>query len=248
MVWDIWKKMEAKPEDLSEVIADCEAFMNGRQTDQLAPVVAGILSWCYFKTDRVVDGVKLLTPLAQKRFNPMQMAGSDVARTWLSRFDIKIVKLALQVYYRKNLKYPETMQEGLDYAATARTKVVAPATDRWGKPWEYELVGFKTLEKVPKNQKYAISSKLLGTLDNLEEALELPYAEKINLVPIRMGSTTRNEESVYFNKADDKNATPTPILIKVGERRSGVMVGFVGSNVIALTDGNHWKLVPRPLR
>ncbi len=246
MVWDICKKIEANPEDLSEVIADCEKFMNGRQTDQLAPVVKSVLAWCYFKTGKLQDGVNLLMALEKKRYTPMQKAGSDVAKAWLSRVDIKLTQAALQLYYRKHMKYPEDLQDALDYALNSKYKLKAPSTDRWGKKWEYELVGFKKLIKVPKNQKYTISSVLLGQTTDFNQALELPYAEKIKLLPVRMASTVRGKEAVYFVSADDKKKTS--ININVGGRRMGVTVGFVGKNVIALTEGNHWKMVSRPKR
>jgi hypothetical protein len=245
MAWDIWQKMAGQPEDLSEVITDCEAFMNGRQTDQIAPVVVGILSWCYFKTERMPEGAKLLMSIERRRSTPISKAGSDVARTWLGRIDIKLVKAVLMVYYRKYQKFPEKLQEAIDFALETKN-IRAPNKDRWGKPWEYELVGFKMLTKVPKNQKYSLGSKILGKYTDFEKALELPYAEKIDIVPVRMGSSTRGSESVYFKQADVENAQP--VLMKIGDRRMGVTFAFIGKNIIALTDGNHWKLVPRPRR
>lgn len=242
MAWSIWEKMAQNPEDLSEVIAECEAFMKGRQTDQIAPVVVGILGWCYFKTERMPDGAKLLMSIEKYRTTPIKKAGSDLARTWLARIDIQLLKAALMIYYRKHQKFPEKLIDAIEFAEQKKGLKV-PAKDRWGKPWTYDLVGFKTLTKVPKNQKYALSCTILGQYSDFAEALEMPYAGKIDLIPVKMGSTKSGFESVYFKKAGD--ASSRPILMKVGDRKSGVTCAFIGRSVIALTDGNHWKLFKR---
>jgi hypothetical protein len=246
MAWDIWQILAENPEDLSGVITECETFMSGRQTDQIAPVVIGILAWSYFKTGKMVDGGKLLMSMERRRSTPISTAGSDMARKWLTRIDIKLVQAALMIYYRKYQEFPATLKEALDFAKETQ-KFTAPSKDRWGKPWEYDLVGFKTLTKVPKNQKYALGCNMLGQDSDYEKALEIPYAEKIDLVPMKMASTARGAESVYFKKADDKNNTP--ILLKVGGApKRGVKLAFVGRNILVLSNGDHWRLVPRPRR
>lgn len=243
MVWDIWKKLESNPDDLAAVVSECEEFKNGRQTDALAPVVEGFLAWCCFKTGKMPDGAKIFMALEKKRYSDVQKAASEMARTWLTRIDIKLVELALQMYYRQNVAYPEKLSTALQMYGKATR---ASKTDRWDRPWEYELVGFKHLIKVPKDQKYDLHSSMLGEDSNFEKALEIPYASRIKLVPMKMGITTRGQESVYFT-LDGSNAA-TPILLEVGKRKYGATLAYVGDNILVLTDGNHWKLLPRPRR
>ena len=143
------------------------------------------------------------------------------------------------------MEYPEKLDDAIDFAL-ADKNLKAPSKDRWKNPWEYELVGFKHLVKVPKNQKYALGSSLLGKQADFEKALEAPYKANIDIMPVQMGSTTRGSESVFFVNPADR--TKTKVLIKVGHRRMGATLGFVGNNIIAVSDGDYWKLLPRPRR
>lgn len=242
-VWDIWKKTEAEPVNLTELIADCTAFKQANASDPLRPVIDGILAWAYFKSEKMADGAKLLVPVVNARNTPMQKATSDMARTWLTRIDRIVVKMVLQEYYKREIAFPAKVDDAIDkYADTIKASKV----DRWGKPWNYELVGFKHLTKVPKDQKYSLQSILLGEDSDYEKALEIPFGGRINIVPMKMGLTTPGAESVYFKKADDEKSSP--IHIKLGERVGGVALGYVGKNILVLTDGNHWKLLPKPQR
>lgn len=242
-LWDIWKKLEAQPQDLPVIIADCKGFIETKPSDQLLPIVESMLAWCYFKTGNLPEGAKLLLPMmkAQYGYTPTRKSALEVARTWLTRIDRDVLRVVLQLWYNKHMAYPEKYQDAIDMF---QEKTRAAKTDRWGRNWEYELVGFQMLTKVPKNQKYSLKSSLLGDISDYVKALEVPYASGIDIEPMKMGITTPGKESVYFKKIDDK--TNAPIKMDLGELKRGFSLGYVGQNILAVTDGNHWKLMSRP--
>jgi len=236
--WDIWKMMESEPNDHPAVVAACEEFRKNNPRDPLIDVTRGIAAWHLLKVNDIPAAVKDLTSMLAKESTPLQKAADEMARTWLSRFDMEWVKRALGTYYRKEVQYPES----LDALAGLPEKNRPPLTDRWGKPWAYSLVGFKLLEGF-NNQKYTLRCHALGEDSDLADALEIPYAGRINLRPIQMADRDPANELIVFATTDESQKR---VMLSERVAFGNIVLAYSGSRILILSDGNHWKFTARP--
>ena len=113
---------------------------------------------------------------------------------------------------------------------------VPPLTDRWNKPWVYSL---DSTIKGMKGQHYVLESSVLGSRSYLKKALDVPYADEINLKPFRMAKNVANV--VEF-----RTSTGNPVIRKAGDNSNRINLVYLGSNIIVLSDGNHWRVMARP--
>ena len=236
---ELWKQHLASPEDHEAVIKSCESFLLANPSDPLLPVVRGIEAWHHFRAGRNADALRMTEPYLAAPPGPVTDSARVLAQGWLTRLDREKVAAALQLYYRKEIAYPKTLEQ-----VAKHPKIPAdaqpPFTDRFGKPWIYRLTGFG---KVPgfADQKYALESLALGDLSDLKTALQAPYASRIQATPAQVLAAPGNSVAVKFN-VPGKGAA----VVGVGQAVGDLHLAFVGSQIVVVCDYTHWKIFPKP--
>jgi len=176
--------------------------------------------------------------------DPLNIAAKNIANAWLTRMEMEQVKQVLQLYYRKHVEYPKT----LDLVKPFQKDNQPPLVDRWGKPWAYGLAEFQSLKKLGTlyamyGQKYTIKSATLGTNSELKASLKVPYASTITLKPVKMLSGMPGKEMVQFESTDGKQ---TKVILSIGTDNAGISLSYVGPKLLILSDMNYWLVLPRP--
>ena len=236
--WNVWTRHAAATNRHAEIIAACEAFEKANPDDPLIVVTRQLASWRLLKLRRIDDAAALLAPMANSTATSLDTAASRIARAWLTRIDRDTVKAALQQIYLRDVGYPETLD-----ALTKRTADAPTPVDRWGRPWNYRLVGFQHIRGLP-NQKYELRSAILGADSDLAGALAAPYGGRIRLHPIRLKTIVSGKPLVEF----DTGANAGSAVLSVGAKHDRVTFAYMGDRIILLSDGSHWKAVPTPRR
>lgn len=236
--WDVWKLHSSTTNRHAEVLAACEGFATAAPADPLLPVTRHIAAWRLLKLGRHDEAAAILTPMVRDGAEGMQKVASDIARAWLTRLDRETLKDALQKVYLREVAFPDR----LDVWANDTTNA-PPLTDRWGKTWQYGLVGFKHIPGL-RNQKYALRSRILLRHSDLAAALDVPYADRIRLKPVRLKTLDSGKALIEFDPGDDTG----PALLTVGARHGLVALAYVGEHILLLGDGDHWKALSKPRR
>lgn len=233
-LWQLWVSHTNSISDHRAADAVCKAFLAKSPDDTAAVVVRGIEAWHLLKSGNTNEASALLNAMLAIPGNAtsLQQAGATMARNWLTRLDRERVKDALKKVYRRDVEFPGSLEEikGLKLAQ------LPPFTDRWDKPWVYRLESsLKGMQK----QQYVLESSRLGSGSDLEKALNVPYASRINLMPVR-ASQIGNDTYEF--------ATPLQkgIFLPEGAEREGIVVAYLGANVIVLSDGTHWRIALKP--
>lgn len=237
-VWSIWKMVESGTNAHSAVIAACEKFREDNPNDPLVEVTRGFAAWHLLKAGNRPAAAGLLTAMEKKSATPLESACAEMARTWLTRIEMENVKLALTKVHRRDIEYPESLDALTKLPEGSRPRM----TDRWGKRWTYSLVGFNFLEGF-RNQKYKLQSRALGEDSDLAEALELPYAGRINLRPVR---TSSPESGLIMFMTT--NGTEEKVMLSEKVSSGNTVLAYSGNRILILSDGNHWKLTGKPQR
>jgi hypothetical protein len=226
------------PEDHEAVIKACEDFCAKKPRDAFVPVVRGIQAWRTLRTGRREEAFSMWEADLALPPSPINDAARRLAQSWLSRKDREQVAAALQSYYRKEIAYPKDLAQ---CAANPKLKNAPkpPETDRFGKPWVYSLSGFEKLKGF-ENQKFTLSSAVLGPLSELKAAEKLPYGSRITGVPMQVLPMPDNTLAVKFNYGNNTSVT------LMGSSSRDVHLAYVGTRFIVVSDYNHWKLLPRP--
>lgn len=235
---ELWQQHTATPEAHEEVISACRSFATANAGDPLLPVVQGIEAWHHLRAGRSADGLRLMEPHLTAPAGPITDAARALARGWFTRFDREKVTGSLQAYYRKAVAFPKTLDQLANdpkLPADARP----PGTDRFGKPWNYRLTGFKTVSGFG-DQKYALQSDALSDLSDLKAALKIPYASRIQMTPVQIVPGPGNTVAV---KLSGKSG---PAIIGVGQGAGALQVAFAGAQIVVLCDHAHWKIFPKP--
>jgi hypothetical protein len=166
--------------------------------------------------------------------------GKRLALGWMTRIDREKVAAALQLFYRKEVAYPQVLQQ-----VNSHPKVPAearpPMTDRLGKPWVYKLVGFKTIPNTL-NQKYSLQSTALGELSDLKAAVKAPYGSSIQATPVQVVPAPGNSVAVKFNLG----ATGGSAVIGQGASSGNLYLAFAGAQIVVVCDYTYWKVFPKP--
>lgn len=236
---EVWNEHIAKPDDHEAAIKACQAFATANANDPLLHVVQGIEAWHHFRADRTTEALRLTEPYLTAPASPINDGARRLALGWLTRLDREKVAAALQLYYRKEVAYPKS----LDQLATHPKLPAAtrpPLTDRFGKPWAYQLTGFSKLRGFV-DQKYSLQSTALGDLSELKLALAAPYASRIVATPTQVVTAPGGAPAVKFN-VPGKGAA----LLAAGQAAGELHLAFVGSQIIVVCDFTHWKIFPRP--
>jgi hypothetical protein len=240
-LWALWKQHTENTNRHAQVADACAAFEKASPQDPLRVVARGIAAWHLLKSGKNDAARQILLPMLADRGTDLAKAGSDIARRWMTRLDREDVRGALKEVYNRDIAFPESLEALKTLPADRRP----PPADRWGKPWEYKLVGFKALRGLP-NQKYELISQLLGPESDLRAALADPYAARINLKPSRLVSPAGQSEVVEF--VTDGEPVARKQVMSVGSTSERIVFPYSGQNLILLSDGDCWKVLPKPRR
>ena len=236
---ELWQQHLASPDDHEAIIKACESFSIANPGDPLLPVARGIEAWHHFRASRTPDGLRMIEPYLAAPPGPVTDSARALAQGWLTRLDREKVAAALQLYYRKEIAYPKTLDQ-LARHPKIPADAQPPFTDRFGKPWTYRLIGFGKVQGFA-DQKYSLQSPTLGDLSEFKTALQTPYASRIIAVPIQVVAAPGNTVAVKFNLPGKSAA-----VVGLGQATGDLHLAFVGSQIIVVCDYTHWKVFPKP--
>ncbi|NQU38381.1 MAG: hypothetical protein HQ523_00335 [Lentisphaerae bacterium] len=234
--WAVWKLQSAPTNQPTEVIAACEAFETAAPADPLAIVARQFRAWQLLKLGRHGEAAALLSPMIKRGANGIDQGAADIARAWLTRLDAELVKAALQKLYLRDVAYPAQLDVWADTPTQA-----PPLVDRWSKSWDYRLVGFEHLPGL-RNQKYRLQSNILRADSELAPALARPYADRIDLQPLRLKPMAAGAPLVEFKTNDQAGQA----LLASETHHGDILFAYMGDHILLLADHDHWKAVARP--
>jgi hypothetical protein len=237
---ELWQDHIAKPDGHEEAIKACRAFAKANAGDPLLPIVEDIEAWHHFRAGRTADALKLVEPHLTAPRGPVADAARAIAQGWFTRLDREKVAAALQLYYRREIAYPKT----LDLLAK-HPKIPAdarpPFIDRFGQQWNYRLTGLAKATGFT-DQKYSLQSMVLGDLSDMKSALAAPYASRITAVPAQIIPAPGGASAVKFSNVG-KGGTA---IVAVGQASGDLHVAFAGAKIVVVSDFTHWKIFPKP--
>ncbi|MBI2438902.1 MAG: hypothetical protein HYV36_08855 [Lentisphaerae bacterium] len=236
----LWSAQTNTPAQHEAILRACQQLQLSSPTNPLLSVSQGLAAWHSLRLGKTNEALTLLNALAAATGAPIALSGAEMARRWLTRLDGEKIQAALADYYRHNLEYPINLQP-LKKTATNSS---VPLTDRWGAPWQYELTTFKVI-KGARGQRYRLESKTLLEFSDLNKALAAPYAGRIRLQPSSVSTTASGAQNVAFQLLGDK---PEKILLSEGGQAAGVTLAYIGSQILILSDGDHWQVLPKPAK
>ncbi|MDD2599698.1 MAG: hypothetical protein PHO37_10775 [Kiritimatiellae bacterium] len=233
-LWNLWITGTNSAFQASEVAALCQQFKAAAPRDPLVVVVSGFEAWHHLKHNKHDEAIKIFNSMLVERepATPLQRAADKMARGWLTRLEREQVVTALKRIYRLKIEFPASLEELKTLADTP----LPPLTDHWGKPWDYRL---ESSIKGMESQRYVLESSTLGPHSNLKKVLALPYADGLKLTPVRLVAGVK--ETVEFKTNDGQSA-----FRQLGSESSRITLAYLGSNILVLTDGNHWSVVAKP--
>jgi len=243
-LWRLWGTHNENPDDHMGTIKACMDYVRANPNDPLVPVAQSLAGWHYLKLGETEKGIALLEPLITKTKEAPGQGANQLARNWMSRVDREAVKVALQVYYRQKVQYPANLQF-LAENPKVNTTCTYREKDRWDRPWRYRPTGLKGIPGF-EGQSFILESSRLNSSSILTEALELPYATKSPLVPLRVMSTGNGTQMIQFKSAEGENQEV--LGISVGQGNKELFVAYVGNNIVVVCDENHWILFLKPGR
>lgn len=233
-LWDLWREGTNSAFQASEVAALCQQFKAASPKDPLVVVVSGFEAWNHLKRGNQGEAIKIFNSMLVERepVTALQRAADKMARSWLTRLDREQVAAALKQIYLQNIEFPAS----LEALKTLKTKALPPMADRWGKPWEYRLASsIKGME----SQRYVLESSMLVAHSDLKKELVLPYADGMQMTPVRL--VVGVKETVEFRTNDGQSAVR-----QLGSESSRVTLAYLGSRILVLSDGNHWSVMAKP--
>lgn len=237
-LWLLWEKHTETPGNHTELTDLCDRYERSFPGDPFLPVVRGIESWHLLASGRTGTAyTNLLTLLSASR-EPLPQAGDHMAKAWLTRLDREKVRHALTGIYAQRVAFPDSLTELKDLPLDLRP----PLTDRWDCPWIYKLTDFKHLPGITKSR-YRLESSALMARTDLKVALEIPYASRISLKPQRWVTSAGTVKAVMFEVPGTK--VDKQVLTE-GSDFQGQAFVHLGSTLILLSDGDHWKVLPWP--
>ncbi len=233
VLWDVWCSGTNSSFEASELAETCKKLRTGAPQDPLTAVLSGIEAWNHLKRGDTIAATAIFnTMLVKGPATGLRKAGDEMARTWLTRMDREQVMPLLKEIYRRDIEFPSS----LEALKSLGDKASYPLTDRWGKPWVYRKgSAIKGME----SQRFVLESSALGVRSDLKAALKIGYAERMDLKPVRMVPG-------LLVVVELKTAEGRSMLREEGDRANTVNLIYVGGYIIVLSDGNHWKVLPKP--
>ncbi len=236
----VWNQHMASPQDHEAVIKTCSTFITDNPSDPLKPIVQDIEAWHKLQSGREKEAWQTMNDHLAAPSTAVNDGASLLAKSWLTRHDRENVAAALQKFYRNEVCYPESLD-----AIYSHAKIPAadhpPRTDRFGKPWVYQLSGTQKIAGFL-NQKYALSSSELGDFSELKKTLAAPYAAQILVKPLQVLPPLGDVTPVKFS-TPEKNVT---VLLTPGKSTKDFHLAYAGTQIIVICDHAHWKVFPKP--
>ncbi|MCX6993503.1 MAG: hypothetical protein NT011_10225 [Kiritimatiellaeota bacterium] len=252
-LWTLWSLQTNKPAQHEAIVAACQQMQKASPTNTLLPVVQGLAAWHSLRLGKTNEALVFLgemaattavapaTPTATA--TTVATAGAEMGRRWLTRLDREKVRNALAAYYRQAVEYPINLQP-LKKTMPGSKESPLPLTDRWGTPWQYQLTMFKVI-KVARGQRYLLQSKTLGESSDLAKAMARPYAGHILFQPVSMTISGDGSQNIAFQTPGDR---PEKILLSEGGQAAGITLTYIGTQILILCDGDHWRVVLKPAK
>jgi len=238
-LWKVWKLHSDSPDDHAGVVAACDDFAKRAPDDPLVVIASSLAGWHQLKQGKPAAARERFEALVELDGTPLERAASDIARAWLTRLDVPVLRAALKSYYLDNVGFPET----LEALRTLPDSETLPLTDRWGRPWSYRLSGFRLLRGMS-NQRYKLGCVRLGATLDLERALAMPYGDGIGLIPLDV-VLEGHTPTVRFKQRGARDGTP-PFQLPAGRRHGRTSFAWMGERLVVLADVDHWQLLPKP--
>jgi len=250
-IWAVWKQHLAEPEAHEGIAEACRTFIARRAMDPYVVVARGLMAWHLLKADRMDEATETLTLLGQSpntsqaRTEAIRRTGSEklhelgmeMARRWLTRIDREHLCGLLRKYYVRKVQYPRTLSELEPFAEGKRLLL----RDRWNRTWSYRVSNYETIKNTY-GQRYHLLSPTLGDASELAKALQIAYAGRITLTPVKLFSSGGKRQMIEFS-APDKTGS---IFLRVGTQIDGVFFAYEGTRLIVLSDGDHWAILAKP--
>jgi hypothetical protein len=240
-LWTLWARHQAEVTNLNytAVVAASRQFDSQPGSAEFLPISRGLAAWHLLKAGATDDAVRVLQVMqAPASTGTVEAAAQTMSLRWLTRLDREKVRDALKAFYVEHVAYPDT----LDELRKMKKGPAAPATDRWKKPWHYQLAKFKRLAKLH-DQRYELESTTLPGRSDLKQALAAPYAQRINLRPVQMTKAGDGKPAVTF----ETGAAPArKVVLTEGTESDGIGLVYVGDTILILTDGDCWQILQRP--
>ena len=246
-LWTLWSLQTNTSTRHEAVVTACQQMQQAAPTNPLLPVSQGMAAWHSLRLGKTNEAIVLLSEMTAaapttptSAASATATAGAEMARRWLTRLDREKVRSALALYYRTAIEYPINLQPLKKTIKDASL----PLADRWDAPWQYQLAAFKIIQGT-RGQRYVLQSKTLGESSDLAKALERPYADRILLQPVSLSITSSGAQNVAFQTT---GVRPGKILLSEGGQAEGVTLTYIGSNILNLCDGDHWRVVLKPAK
>lgn len=246
-LWTLWSLQTNNPAQHEAIVAACQQMQQASPTNSLLTVGQGLAAWHSLRLGKTNEAFALLnemaavaTATAATPTTPTMTAGAEMGRRWLTRLDREKVRGALALYYRKTIEYPINLQP----LKKTLKDAPLPLADRWGAPWLYQLATFKII-KGTRSQRYILQSKTLGESSDLAKTLARPYADRILFQPLSLTITGGGAQNVVFQTPGDR---PEKILLSEGGQAAGITLAYIGTYILILCDGDHWRVVLKPAK
>jgi hypothetical protein len=252
-LWTLWQTHLRSPDGNSSVAAACARFADDDPRSPFLPVAAGLGAWHHLRSGNTNEAVKLLQAMDAPQRPPADTAGTPraadvgalreagvhMARTWLARLAREQVCVALRRYYVKHVEYPAALDRLHALPAGQRP----PLVDPWGAPWVYRTAGFSKLPRT-EGQRYTLRSSNVAGDSRLSDTLNLNYASRMDVRPLRLLSNAGERAVVEFAVGD--RGGRQKIALAPGGTAGGLRFGFAGATLLILADADHWLVLPWP--
>jgi len=258
----VWRQHVGNPDDHTRIVHLCALFKSRNPDDHLLAVGESLAAWHLLKLGQTNAAVKAFEVIAadEEKGDHLRAAARNMARAWLTRIDREKTKRVLRKIYLEEVEYPASLDDLTNLPEGERP----PLTDRWGKRWSYELVGFKYI-RAAKAQRYKLHSTSLGDSSDLARALAASYASGIDLVPTKLITSPRPAVEFGARPLDDGLRGPSDLRrrrsqkqatvrvrgktrITLGQEIDGIRLAYIGRTSIILANRDHWLILPKPPR
>ncbi len=231
-LFDQWKN---NPPGATSVLLATDAAIPRLSIGPIRATVYALRALNFLENEQIADAQATLETL--RTFPDLSPAVDEWCKRWLTRLDRERVRDALKAFYRKEVRFPDSL------APLQSLIPPPPLTDRWGTPWRYQVVPLKRIRGA-EAQSYVLESVSLGRLSDLTAARsqlrpDRPSIRPIGLVPqpgqraplIRFETTrTPGEQAILSERSSWK----------------GVALLYVGDSILILVENDFFFVLRRP--
>ena len=235
VLWELWKLHGLESNHVA-VAAGCRKAEKDLGASPLAAVPRGLLAWHLLKTGSTSNAEVAATAMLTPGASPVEQAAAEMAKRWLTRFDRERVRAALREVFKRDIRYPET----LDAVGKLPPELRPPMQDRWGRAWKYGPAALPHIKGV-QNSSFGIESPVLGPDSDLAAFGRQPYPEAPGLKPVAV--STEGARTVTFETTD---ARRDRVVLGEGTAHKNVTLAYIGDRILVLSDGDHWFVIARP--